>query len=126
MNGDPTSEDGYTLTEVLIVLAVLGLLAGLALPMMSGAIIKAREATLATNLNTIRTVIDEYYADHLIYPENLNTLVEQDYLRTLPTDTIERDSIPWDLIFDENGNGIKDIKSRSTKEARNGSIYAQW
>jgi general secretion pathway protein G len=126
MNGDPHREDGYTITEVLIVLAVLGLLAGSALPMMSGAVQKAREATLSTNLSTIRTVIDEYYADHLSYPDNLNVLVDEDYLRLLPMDTIEREPEEWDLVYEDGGNGIKDIKSRSTSEARNGSSYAQW
>jgi len=126
MNGKHRSDDGYTITEVLIVLAVLGLLAGLAVPMMSGSVQKARETTLRTNLNTIRTVIDEYYADHLKYPENLKALVEANYLRVLPMDTIDQKPEAWDLIYDDSGNGIKDIKSRSKTEARNGSVYEQW
>lgn len=126
MNGRLKSDDGFTITEILIVLAIMGLLAGLAIPIMSGSIEKAREATLRTNLNTLRTVIDEYYADHLSYPPDLNTLVKEDYLRSLPQDTIERSAQDWQLVISEDGTGIMDVKSRSNKEAKNGSIYADW
>ena len=126
MIGKLKLEDGYTITEVLVVLAIVGLLAGLALPMMSPSIQKARETTLRTNLSTLRTVIDEYYADHLTYPETLEVLVEDGYLRTLPKDTIERGEADWAVELAEEEGGIIDISSRSTNEALDGTIYADW
>ncbi len=126
MIGRLKSQAGYTITEVLVVLAIVGLLAGLAVPMMSGSVQKARETTLRTNLTTLRTVIDEYYADHLSYPETLDALVEEGYLRALPQDTIARSPEDWDIELAEDGGGIIDVSSRSTNEALDGTVYADW
>ncbi|UWQ06627.1 type II secretion system protein [Aliiroseovarius crassostreae] len=126
MNGKLRSEKGYTITEVLVVLAIVGLLAGLATPLMTSTVQKAREASLRGNLKTMRVVLDEYYADHLAYPETLDALVKEGYLRTLPDDTIERGQSDWDVVLTEDRAGIMDVKSRSTQTALDGSIYADW
>ncbi len=126
MIGNFRSTDGYTITEVLVVLIIVGLLAGLALPVALTSVTKAREATLRTNLSTIRSVIDDYYSDTLSYPEDLNALVEQGYLRTLPQDTIEKNDREWRLIYADDSSGIIDIKSNSTEEALDGTRYANW
>ncbi|UWQ03559.1 type II secretion system GspH family protein (plasmid) [Aliiroseovarius crassostreae] len=126
MNGKLRSEKGYTITEVLVVLAIVGLLAGLAAPLMTSSVQKAREASLRGNLKTMRVVLDEYYADHLAYPETLDALVKEGYLHALPEDTIERDQSDWDVVLTEDRAGIMDVKSRSTQTALDGSIYADW
>ncbi len=126
MTGKFRSTDGYTITEVLVVLIIVGLLAGLALPVALTSVTKAREATLRTNLSTIRGVIDDYYSDTLSYPADLNALVEQGYLRTLPQDTIEKNDREWRLIYADDSSGIIDIKSNSTEEALDGTRYANW
>lgn len=125
MNGKLRSAAGYTLTEVLVVLAIVGLLAGLAVPVMTTSVQKAREAALRTNLATLRETIDDYYTDHLDYPETLTDLVEAGYIRQLPRDTITRDGADWDIETDQDG-GISDIRSRSTQQALDGSNYADW
>jgi len=126
VSGSLRSEDGYTITEVLVVLIIVGLLAGIAFPLVGNSVKKAREATLRTNLTTLRTVIDDYHADHLSYPENLSVLVDEGYIRDLPLDTVEKDQEEWKLILSDDGTGIIDIKSRSTNIALDGSNYADW
>lgn len=125
MIGRLKSHAGYTLTEVLVVLAIVGLLAGLAIPMMTTSVQKAREAALRTNLATLRETIDAYYGDNLGYPETLQALVNDGYLRALPADTINRGTDDWAVERGENG-GIIDIRSRSTQKAMDGTTYANW
>lgn len=126
MIGKLKSDVGYTLTEVLVVLTIVGLLAGLAFPAMNSAVQRAREATLRSNLQTIRGVIDDYYADHNVYPSNLEVLVEQGYLRHMPVDTITREPQDWQIVEANEETGVFSIKSRSTEIATDGSIYADW
>lgn len=125
MIGRLKSDQGYTLTEVLVVLAIVGLLAGLAVPVMTTSVQKAREAALRTNLATLRETIDDYYTDHLAYPDALSDLVAAGYLRQLPADTVTRGGDDWTIETDQDG-GISDVRSRSSQQALDGSIYADW
>jgi len=121
---------GFTFVEMLIVVAIIGILATIALPSFQLAVTKAKEAALKENLFILRDVIDQYYADLERYPPTLEELVEKRYLRRVPADTITGKSDSWTFVFatDEQGqeNGIVDVRSGSEQVGLNGVPYKEW
>ena len=125
------TKNGFTLVEMLIVVALVGILATLALPSYKYATTKAREAVLMEDLFTFRDLIDQFYADQGRYPSSLEELVTTGYLRMIPVDPIteQRD---WVEILEEISDeldvepGIYDVQSASEKQALDGSYYYEW
>lgn len=123
---------GYTILELMIVVAIAGILVTLAIPSFQRSAIKAKEAALKQNLFTIRTVIDQFYADRGDYPPTLDTLVEKGYLREIPVDPFTETATTWQIIYeeqeeyDESPAGIYDIKSGSDRIALDGTPYSEW
>lgn len=76
-------QHGFTIIEVMIVIAVVGSLAAIALPMYQGYVEKTRVAKAVTDLSDISTHLDHYRIDNRQYPENLS-----DMLNPVPVD-------PW-------------------------------
>lgn len=119
---------GFTLIEILIVMAIIGLLLALALPRYFGSLEHAKEVTLKENLHTLRTTLDRYYGDRGHYPARLDDLVTDRYLRDIPQDPITNRTDTWmtEISFDTAKPGIADIKSGAPGSARDGSPYATW
>jgi general secretion pathway protein G len=121
---------GFTLIEILIVIAIIGILATIAQPSYNRALTAAREATLKENLFILRDRLDQFYADNGKYPASLNDLVDKPYLRRIPKDPMTGSAETWVLVpaTDEQGqqSGIFDIKSGSDKIALDGSRYSEW
>lgn len=122
---------GFTLIEVMVVVAIVGILASLAQPMFRTAAVKAREAALKENLFNMRNVIDQYFADNGEYPDSLANLVDKGYLRSIPVDPFT--GYPsWDEVYyggDENGEdagGISDVHSLSDGAGLDGVPYSEW
>ena len=92
--------NGFTLIELVIVIAVLGILAGLAIPRFLNSRAQAEGAKLLGDLRTIDSAISIYQAKTGSYPENLNALVTEKYLAAIP-------SPPTGTMLVNNNNGIE-------------------
>lgn len=122
---------GFTLMELLLVMLLLGLLASLAAPVVTGGIQRARESTLKEDLYTLRRAIDDYYADTGAYPAELEELVKKRYLRRIPPDPLTEKRDTWVLVRSEDdkagkANGILDVRSGSPERANDGSYFKDW
>lgn len=117
---------GFTLVELMIVLAIIGILATLAVPSYQNAVLKAREVALRQDLFSFRDVIDQHRADKGKYPETLLALVTTGYLRTLPSDPITGSVETWQEMADQGEGGIVDVFSGSDLVGTNGIPYNQW
>ena len=119
---------GFTLVELLVVLAILALLLTLAVPRYFVGIERAKEATLRQDLNMLRESIDKYYADNGVYPKDLEALVERKYIRKLPIDPITDSSKTWLITSPEPPleGDVYDINSGALGRAKDGTKYADW
>ena len=131
-----TGERGFTLIEIIIVLGIIALLVGVALPTYKSATVKAKEAVLHENLYILRKLIDQYAQDKGKYPASLQTLVEDSYIRSIPVDPMTNQSTTWVEIREQPTAeepmlaeipGIIDVKSGSElKSPIDGSPYSSW
>lgn len=119
---------GFTMVELLVVLAVVALLLSLVAPRYLHQADRAREAALKENLVSLRSSLDQYYADKGRYPERLEQLVEARYLRAIPEDPVTRERSTWQVVtLNEEGLvGIYDVKSGAPGSALDGTAYASW
>jgi general secretion pathway protein G len=128
------NKKGFTLLELMIVIAIISILATLAQPMFKTAVLKSKEAALKEDLFNLRNVLDQYYADNGKYPDSLDDLVTKGYMRSIPPDPITGSKDTWrpeyftsdDSSSGENSGGICDVHSGSDKTGLNGISYAQW
>jgi general secretion pathway protein G len=106
---------GFTLIELLVVMAVIATLLTLALPRYFGSIDKSKEAVLKENLFQLRDAISRYHADKGKYPETLESLASDKYLRKVPLDPITDSATTWIVIppEDRQRGGVYDVKSGS-------------
>lgn len=119
---------GFTLVELLVVLAILALLLTLAVPRYFTSIERTKDAALKQDLNTLRESIDKFYADTGRYPKTLEDLVERKYIRKLPVDPITEKTTTWVFLAPEPPleGDIYDIHSGAIGVAKDGSRYADW
>lgn len=121
-------QNGFTLIEMLVVMAVIATLLTIAVPRYFNSVERSREAVLRQNLAVTRDALDKYYGDNGRYPDSLEELVGRKYLRGLPVDPIAGDAAAWVIVppdVPEKG-GISDIRSGAAGNARDGSEYREW
>ncbi len=134
VNGERSTENGFTLLELLIVMTVIAILAAIAIPSFTANVKKAREAVLKEDLHTMRGAIDSYTYDKQKAPQSGDDLVTSGYLKVMPTDPFTQRSDTW--IFDQGSDyssidetqsgGITDVHSGSQQVATDGTTYNTW
>lgn len=124
---------GFTLIEMLIIITLIGILVTIAVPSYKRSLLKAREAVLREDLYQMRKAIDAYFADHAKYPDSLEELVDNKYLRDIPVDPITQSNQTWETVQPEatpEGDlpegGVFDVHSGSDLVGLNGEPYADW
>jgi general secretion pathway protein G len=119
---------GFTLIELLVVLSILSLLLTLALPRYFASIDKSKETVLRENLSQMRDAISRYHADRGRYPETLEALATDKYLRKVPLDPITESAATWILIppEDPQTGGVYDVRSGAPGSGIDGTAYVQW
>ena len=128
--------EGFTLIEMVIVFALIGILVGLGLPQYKYSLVRARETVLRENLTVLRRMIDQYYQDKGKYPASLQALVQDGYLRAIPTDPVTKSTTTWvevretpapDEYVMPESLGVIDVKSGSEeKSPTDGTPYNTW
>jgi general secretion pathway protein G len=124
---------GFTLIEMMIVMAIIVILIAVAVPFYQKAITRAKESVLHNNLFAMRSAIDEYSFDKQKAPQTLQDLVKEGYLHNVPKDPITQSNDTWKIIMEDAGQavsssepGIFDIRSGSDKISLDGSHYSDW
>jgi len=131
--GTGAATAGFTLIEMLIVMTILVILAGISLALYTNSVTRAHEAALKTDLSQMREALDQYYADKGKYPATLDVLVEEKYIRNIPPDPFTKSTTTWQTEMSEPdaGNpsaeiGVYNVKSGSERTALDGTRYAEW
>jgi general secretion pathway protein G len=124
---------GFTLIELMIVMAVVTILISIAVPYYQKTLVRSKESLLRNNLFTLRTVIDEYTIDKGKAPQTLQDLVQEGYLRAVPTDPLTGQDNTWQIVMEDAQNsvnqtepGIFDVHSGSDKISLEGTAYSEW
>lgn len=119
---------GFTLVELMVVLAIIALLVSIVTPHYVGRVSKAEETVLRQDLVLMRDALDRHYADAGRYPNSLDELVKKRYLRSIPSDPLTGSSSTWIVIppADPEKGAIYDVRSGASGNGANGTPYAQW
>jgi general secretion pathway protein G len=119
---------GFTLIELLVVLAILATLLTLSIPRYFSSIDKSKEAVLKENLATMRDAISRYHADRGRYPETLEALATDKYLRKVPIDPLTDSAATWIVVppEDREKGGVYDVRSGAPGAGLDGSAFVQW
>jgi general secretion pathway protein G len=120
------ADEGFTLVELMIVVAIVGILTTISVPSYHTSLIKAKETVLRQDLFTMREVLDQHRADQGKYPSSLGALVAAGYLRTVPKDPFTNSPATWQEMSDPTEGGVVDVYSGSDLVGTNGTAYNQW
>jgi len=124
---------GFTLIELMIVMAIIGVLAVVAIPRFQTSLKLAREAVLKEDLHVLRASIDSYTMDKQKAPQSLDDLIQDGYLKAIPEDPMTHSKDTWvtetsDSMhsLDQTDPGIDDIHSGSQDLGIDGQPYSSW
>jgi general secretion pathway protein G len=133
VRGTRKQDAGFTLIELMIVMAIIGVLAVVAIPSFVGAIRQAREAVLKEDLHVLRSAIDSYTMDKQKAPQSLDDLIQDGYLKAIPEDPFTRTKDSWvtdtsDAMhsLDQTDPGIDDVHSGSQELGSDSQPYSTW
>ncbi len=121
-------KSGFTLVELLVVMAIIALLLSLAVPRYFGSVDRSRETILKEDLFLMRDALQKYYGDKGKYPERIDDLVSEKYLRKIPVDPISESDKTWQTVAPEAGvkGNVYDIYSGAPGNAPDGTAYSAW
>ncbi|MED5621555.1 type II secretion system protein [Ideonella sp. BN130291] len=119
---------GFTVIELLVVLAAIALLLSIAAPRYVAHLDAARETALRQDLRAMRDAIDKFHGDQGRYPAALEELATRRYLRAVPEDPVTQRTDTWVLVPPPHASSgaVYDVRSGAPGQARDGSAYASW
>lgn len=119
---------GFTMIELLVTLAILGMIVAMAAPRYFGNIDKAKEDVLREDLYVMRDAIGKFYADRARYPDTFDELVAEKYLRKIPVDPFTQSAKSWVPVPAEDpAMGIvADVRSGAPNTGRDGTWLRDW
>jgi general secretion pathway protein G len=128
-----SSKGGFTLIELMIVIAIIFILLGLAAGRYDMTIKRSREAVLKHDLQVLREATDNYTLDKQAAPQSLEDLRQAGYLREVPMDPMTQ-AADWDPVFDnvvlspdQTITGMVDVHSHSPLSSPfDGTAYNTW
>ena len=82
------NKKGFTLIELVVVIAILGILAALAIPRFTGTQLRAQERTHNANVRTIQSAVALFEAEEGALPADINELVTENYLEAVPNNPL--------------------------------------
>ena len=123
-----TCRSGFTLVELLVVMAIMATLLSIAAPRYITSLELAKESALRTNLRVLREAIDRHRGDTGRFPASLDQLVEARYLRAIPEDPVTDSRVTWIVVPHPDGVtlGVYDVRSAAPGVARDGSAFSAW
>jgi general secretion pathway protein G len=123
---------GFTLLELMIVMAIIAILVSISIPIYSRSVVAARERALRSDLVSLRSAIWHYTLDKQKAPQSLDDLTASHYLDELPKDPMTHET-NWEVVEDQTllsvnqqDPGITDVHSASTATASDGTSYNTW
>ena len=127
-------EEGFTLIELMVVMAIIAVLASIAIPSFVAVVKHAREAALRQDLSTMRNAIDSYTYDKQKAPQDLADIVAGGYMKEIPKDPFTQRSDTWisgqsssfTSIDETQSGGIDDVHSGSQQVGTEGTTYNTW
>jgi len=123
---------GFTILELMIVMAIISILIGTAALIYDKVIRRARESVLKQDLQTMRHAIDNYTLDKQQAPQSLQDLVDAHYLREIPIDPVCHTN-DWEVHIgdtvlspDQTSSGVDDVHSGCQQPSMDGTPYSTW
>ena len=118
---------GFTLVELLVVFAIIAVLLAIAVPRYFSSETRAKETVLKENLYVMREAIQQYYADKGRYPETLEALATEKYLRQIPLDPVTESAATWVIVppQDAGKGGVYDVKSGAPGAGSDGKAFSE-
>jgi general secretion pathway protein G len=128
VTGHGSRFSGFTLIELMVVLAIIALLVSVVAPSYGGRIKKTEETVLREDLKIMREALDTYFADTGQYPDTLQDLVSKRYLRNVPSDPVTQSATTWIVVApaDSAKGGVYDVRSGAKGTGSDGKSYAEW
>jgi general secretion pathway protein G len=123
---------GFTLIEMMIVIFIMLILVGVAIPNFTRSVQRSREAVLRQNLFTMRDLISQYTLDKQKAPQSLDDLIQAGYLKQIPRDPMtnqtdwaveQQDDTTISSPDQQDQGGIDDVHSASTALGSDGTAY---
>jgi general secretion pathway protein G len=123
---------GFTLIEMMVVISIILILLGIAMPIYSRSLNRAKEDVFRQNLDTLNEVIFQYTLDKQKAPKSLDDLKSAGYIESVPPDitgqadtwvTEEDESI---MAITQTDTGIVGVHSGSSRMGSDGKAYSEW
>ncbi|EIL98056.1 type II secretion system protein G [Rhodanobacter thiooxydans] len=118
---------GFSLIELMVVMAIIAVLVSIALPRYQGSVENAKLVALKSNLRVLRSAIDRYHDDKARFPASLQVLADEHYLRDVPVDPITDSAQTWVTVEETLGGdtGVADVHSGAKGTDPRGNVYSE-